>query len=483
MIDGLPPYPKMKPSGIELLGDVPTHWSIRRLGHIGRFLKGSGGTKDNSLPSGIPCVRYGDLYTTHSFFVRRARTHLSDERAPDYTPIEYGDVLFAASGETIDDIGRSAVNLIEGVARCGGDVIILRPTREMFAPFLGYATDCRPAAVQKARMGRGSTIKHIYPDELKQVLIGLPPLDEQRLIVRFLNWHGTQTAKLISAKKKTIALLNERKQAIIRGSVTRGLDPNVKLKPSGIPRLGDVPEGWQVTRLRNVAELRVSNVDKKSLDGEQPVRLCNYVDVYKNNVIHADIPFMRATASKAEIKQFRLRIGDVIITKDSEDWKDIGVPALVGTEADDLVCGYHLALLRPSATTDGAFLYWRLLSPDLRWQFAVAANGVTRYGLSHGSIKELALSIPDLTEQRAVAARLDAATANIRRMERDIQRELTLIQEFRTRLVADVVTGKLDVREIATALPEAADFEPIGEPADLEELDESVSAEDEEVAA
>jgi type I restriction enzyme S subunit len=313
----------------------------------------------------------------------------------------------------------------------------------------------------------------------------LPPKDEQMLLARFLDWHGAQTAKLVRAKKKVIALLNEQKQAIIHRAVTRGLDPNAKLKPSGIPWLGDVPEGWEVKRLRNVAELRVSNIDKKSFDDEQKVRLCNYVDVYKNDVIHADIAFMEATASQAEIERFRLRIGDVIITKDSEDWKDIGVPALVATEAEDLVCAYHLALLRPIASqTDGAFLFWHLLSADVRRQFAIAANGVTRYGLSHGSIKELVLACPDLAEQRAIAAHLDAATANISSSERGIQREIALIQEFRTRLIADVVTGKLDVRAAAASLPEVTEIEPADDLVEGDDLGEAIDAtENEEVAA
>ncbi len=303
--------------------------------------------------------------------------------------------------------------------------------------------------------------------------------------MRFLDWHGAQTAKLIRAKKKLIALLNEQKQAIIHRAVTRGLDPNVKLKPSGVPWLGDVPEGWKVKRLRNIAELRVSNIDKKSFENERPVRLCNYVDVYKNDTINADIPFMEATASVAEIERFRLRIGDVIITKDSEDWKDIGVPALVETEADDLVCAYHLALLRPiNAQTEGAFLFWQLLSPDVRWQFAIAANGVTRYGLSHGSIKELVLAVPNLAEQRSIAAHLDAATTGIRSTERDIQSEIALIQEFRTRLIADAVTGKLDVRAAAASLPDTIELEPIDEPTDDEDGDETMEApETEDVTA
>ena len=127
-------------------------------------------------------------------------------------------------------------------------------------------------------------------------------------------------------------------------------------KPSGVEWLGDVPEHWEVRRLRTIAEMRVSNVDKHTKDDEFPIRLCNYVDVYKNDRITQAMHFMSATASWDEIERFRLERDDVLITKDSEAWDDIGVPALVAEPADDLISGYHLALLRPYKEILGAYL-------------------------------------------------------------------------------------------------------------------------------
>ena len=229
MIADLKPYPEYKESGLPWLGHVPGHWVVRKPRQIGSLLKGVGGTKEDALPAGVPCVRYGELYTTHTYFVRRPKTFIHPSRATDYTPLHYGDVLFAASGETLEEIGKSAVNLIDGTAVCGGDVIILRPTVPVHAPFLGYVMDCRPSANQKATMGRGTTVKHIYPDELKHLLFPLPPVPEQAAIVRFLDWANRRLERAIRAKRKVIALLNEQKQAIIHRAVTRGLDP---LRPS-----------------------------------------------------------------------------------------------------------------------------------------------------------------------------------------------------------------------------------------------------------
>ena len=157
MIADLQPYPAYKDSGVEWLGEVPAHWEVRRLGRLGRLFKGGGGTKEDEREDGIPCVRYGDLYTHHQLFITESRACVTPElAATTYTPIRYGDVLFAGSGETIDEIGKSAVNLIRGPACCGGDVIIFRPSIDADARFLGYATDCSPSAHQRRASDEGS---------------------------------------------------------------------------------------------------------------------------------------------------------------------------------------------------------------------------------------------------------------------------------------------------------------------------------------
>ena len=240
------PYLAHKPSGISWLGGVPDHWVMVQLGRIGVFSKGSGGTKDDEVPHGMPCVRYGDLYTTHTHFIRRTRSYVSLARASAYTPINRGDVLFPTSGETIEDIGKSAVNLIRVQVVCGGDVIIFRPTIPLEPKFAGYSLDCHSAQTQKSLMGRGITIMHIYSAQLKYFWLPLPPLSEQRAIVRYLDYVDRRIRRYISAKQKLVDLLEEEKQAIINQAVTRGLDPNVRLKPSGVEWLGDVPEHWEV---------------------------------------------------------------------------------------------------------------------------------------------------------------------------------------------------------------------------------------------
>ena len=226
--------------------------------------------------------------------------------------------------------------------------------------------------------------------------------------------------------------------------MTSVLRTYTSLKPSGIRWQSDVPKHWHVRRLRTVAEMRVSNVDKHTKEEELPVRLCNYVDVYKNDRITQGIPFMSATASRDEIEKFRLNRNDVVITKDSEAWDDIGVPSLVTEPADDLISGYHLAILRPREDTYGPYLFWTLQSKPTAYQFHVEAKGVTRYGLAHHGIQSALIPHPPLPEQQAIVRFLDHADAQIQRYIAAKERLVSLLEEQRQVLVHQAVTRGLD---------------------------------------
>lgn len=208
---------------------------------------------------------------------------------------------------------------------------------------------------------------------------------------------------------------------------------------------GNVPAHWEVLRVRNAVDMRVSNVDKHTKRGELPIRLCNYVDVYKNDKITKQISFMRATASAEEIERFRLEKGDILLTKDSEAWNDIGVPALVEDDAKDLVSGYHLALLRPRKDMlSGAYLLRAFQCSTIAHQFHVSANGVTRYGLSHSAIKLVLLPLPPLPEQHRIAAFLDRKTAKIDEAINKKQRLIELLKEQKAILINQAVTKGLN---------------------------------------
>lgn len=208
--------------------------------------------------------------------------------------------------------------------------------------------------------------------------------------------------------------------------------------------MSEIPEHWEIRKIKNVADMLISNVDKHSKPLEVAVKLCNYTDVYKHDFITPEIEFMAATASKEKVDKFKIRINDVLITKDSEDWLDIGIPSLVEYEESTLVCGYHLAILRPGEVLNGRFFYRAICSFSVKTQFSVKANGVTRYGISQGAIKNTVVPLPPLEEQTCIANFLDRKTAQIGQAIAQKQRLIELLQERRRVMIHRAVTQGLN---------------------------------------
>ncbi|MCH9758367.1 MAG: restriction endonuclease subunit S [Proteobacteria bacterium] len=443
MIAEIKPYPRMINSGVEWLGDVPAHWELPRIKTI-LCERSEKGFPDKPLLAATQTkgVVRKDQYEN--------RTVLALKDLHLLKLVEVGDFVISL---------RSFQGGIE-FARVQGIIspayTVLFSSNQRNHGFLAQLFKSKPyienLGFYVTGIREGQNVDY---EKLRRSRLPLPPLPEQTAIVKYLDYVDKRVQRLVQIKRKLIALLTEQKKAIIHHAVTRGLDPDVPLKDSGVEWLGEVPAHWEVRRIRTIAEMRVSNVDKHTKEGEQPVRLCNYVDVYKNDYINKRMKFMHATATYNEIERFMLEIDDVLITKDSEAWDDIGVPALVTEVAEDLISGYHLAILKPfQDKLKGGYLLRALQSKGLAYQFHVEAKGVTRYGLSHSGIKSAWMPLPPLPEQTAIVEYLEKTTANIDSTISRANHEIKLLNEYQTRLIADVVTGKLDVRDAAASLPE-----------------------------
>ncbi|MFO0795195.1 MAG: restriction endonuclease subunit S [Candidatus Brocadiaceae bacterium] len=214
-----------------------------------------------------------------------------------------------------------------------------------------------------------------------------------------------------------------------------------KYKPSGIEWIGEIPEHWNLKKLKYVATVQPSNVDKKSIEGETTVLLCNYMDVYKNEFIDTSINFMEATATDTEIEKFRIMRGDVLVTKDSETPDDIASPALVRTDFENVICAYHLTQIRPNKNElTGEYLFRLFQEHRYNGQFEVAANGVTRFGLSVSAFSDAVVPLPSMDEQTAIANYLDEKTAQIDTLIEKKQRLVELQKEERTAIINHAVT-------------------------------------------
>jgi type I restriction enzyme, S subunit len=205
--------------------------------------------------------------------------------------------------------------------------------------------------------------------------------------------------------------------------------------------------GWKIAPLKRWASCRPSNIDKHSVEGEPPVRLCNYVDVYKNERVTTDLELMDATASEVQIERFTLKANDVIVTKDSETPNDIAVPAHVPFDMPQVVCGYHLTLLRPNVSRlHGGFLFWALQSSEAHDYFATSALGITRFALNTTDIEQFSLTAPALDDQVRIANFLDDKTARIDALIAEKEHLLERLTEYSVAYANEVFRGRLEAR-------------------------------------
>jgi type I restriction enzyme S subunit len=317
------------------------------------------------------------VYLSHEGNIKNSKSQL-----------KAGDVLVVRSGYP----GTACVLPEKYAGSNCIDIIFARPRKDIVIPeYLCAFTNSEQGRRQVLNTQGGLAQKHLNVNAYVKMRIPLPPLPEQKKIARILStWD-----KAIETVGKLIKNSTQQKKALMQQLLT------------GKERLPGFSGEWKEVRLQDIAEILVSNVDKKSNVEETPVKLCNYTDVYYNEYITSEIEFMQATAKDSELHKFQLKNGDVIITKDSETPGDIAIPSLVNECVGNLVCGYHLAIIRPRPRLAfGEFLGALFSMPETRYYFYTLANGATRFGLNISSIQNAKFNIPSVDEQKAIAKRV-----------------------------------------------------------------------------
>jgi type I restriction enzyme S subunit len=320
--------------------------------------------------------------------------------------------------------GSVAVSTYRGIV--SGDYLVCEVVGQVDRRFLHYLLRSRPLIDEYGQRSTGIRPSQwrLYWDDLASIRVSLPSLETQASIATHLDTEIARIDALIAKKRYMIELLEKRFQSLTDELVSHGM----------------------VVPLGHLAKVQVSNVDKLAVEGQQPVQLCNYIDVYHNFRITDDLPFMNATATPEQIARFALKAGDVIITKDSEMADDIGVPAFVPSDLPNTVCGYHLALLRVhDKVVDSSYLFWALRSLFVRRQFTVAATGVTRFGLRSDLIRRVAIPVPDHYSQTVIANRLWYKADCSRTLSMTLTRQIDLLSEHKQALITAVVTGNLEI--------------------------------------
>jgi type I restriction enzyme, S subunit len=310
------------------------------------------------------------------------------------------------------------------------------PKEYVIKEFLFHLFKTRHLAYQLESDLLGTDPPNLSIKTFKNIFFLLPPLPEQKAIADLLStWDEAieKTEQLIQAKEKRFYAL-----------LSKFISDNGQLTTRKID--------WKKVKLGAVCKVITSNVDKKTLQNETLVRLCNYMDVYKNFYITSAMDFMEASATTSEILKFHLKKNDVLLTKDSETPDDIANSACVIEDLGGVLCGYHLSILRPMQSIEGAYLNFALHTPRIRYEFSRQANGATRFGLTIQAYNMVEIPLPPLEEQKQIAETLSTA-------QREIDLLKHLAEKYKTQkrgLMQKLLTGEWRIKpEILNKYKEA----------------------------
>ena len=456
MIEGLKPYAEYKESGLPWLDTVPKHWDMapnRALMRDQRHVVGARASDYTLLSLTLRGVIARDMVNPKGKFPAQFNT---------YKVVKPDDFVFCLFD--IDETPRG-VGLSPLKGMITGAYDIFSPTHRINPRFLYH---------YYLFVDEGKLMKPLYTGLRKTIQRGvfaslkapLPPPDEQAAIVRFLDHANRKIDGFIRAKRKLIGLLNDQKQAIIHRAVTRGLHPDVPLKPSGIPWLGDIPMHWEMRKLRQIltrkTERNQPNLPLLSVVREKGV-IKRDTENFEDN--HNFIP--------DDLSNYKVvRVGQFAMNKMKAWQGSFGVSQFEGIVSP----AYFVFDLHH---VGGAFFHTAIRSKAYVPSFTRASDGVRvgQWDLAESRMRDTPFFVPPPDEQQAIVEYVAKATETANTAIARTEREIALMQEYRTRLTADLVTGKLDVREAARRLPDEAPLDTVEDDTDLS--DETEAADEE----
>jgi type I restriction enzyme S subunit len=446
MIAELCSYPEYKDSGLPWLGRVPQHWEM--LPAFGAFLPNhetNRGMKEKRVLS----LSYGRIIIKPLEKLRG----LVPESFETYQIVNPGDIIIRTT-----DLQNDHTSLRVGIVQDRGIItsayLALRVNTGV-CPAFGFQI-LNVWDMSKAIYGYGSGLRqNLDFSHFKRMPVAIPPLDEQKAIVRFLDMANTRLELAIRTKRRVIALLHEQKQAIIHRFVTRGLDPSVTLKPSGIPWLGDIPQHWEVRPLKAVCGIQSGITLGKDYAGHTLIEY-PYLRVANVQAGHANLDVVKTIrVTKAEALRSMLQSGDVLMTEGGDPDK-LGRGCVWDTPVIPCLHQNHVFAVRPTKSQlDPYFLSALMGTRYARAYFQSTAKQTTNLASTNKTtIGQFEVLLPKLDEQNRILLALNEKLQPVNGTISRLEREIELLREYRISLVADVVTGKLDVQEVAARLPE-----------------------------
>lgn len=411
-----------QPTGDGFLETMPAEWKVVRLGALGSFTKGRGGSKEENREAGVPVVRYGDLYTKFDTTIEVAPAFVSEADAAHYTPLPTGSILLAASGESAEDIGTAALSLLPEPAVCGGDAIVFRPADGVDPLFLTYALQSHPLRASKSVRSTGFTVVHISSGRLKTLPVPIPSLAQQRAIAEYLDRETARIDELIAEQERLLEVLTERRHAVMSSVFGAHVGAGDRLK-------------WHIDETDIRAGERETALPLLSVSISWGVRRRDEVSNER---------------SRAEsLSTYKIcSQGDLVINRMRAFQGALGLAPEEGVVSPD----YAVLKIKPGVNPE--WLVGAMRTSAFVSEMARRVKGIGSAELGNArtprinisDLGEIRLRIPDRAQQDSEQAEVMRQVARLDRLALEAERLIELARERRSALITAAVTGQIDVR-------------------------------------
>lgn len=435
------PYSSYKDSGIAWIGQIPSHWDVSRVASL--YTENTSKNTDNEFAFAMR-FNYGTLVD------KNETGDVSDlkDTYSAYTKVKKNDVVINGLNLNYDfNSLRVAISPKDGIITSAYIIMTPRPgTNSTYYNYLFKSMDSRKIF---HGMGTGIRLTLSFAELKKQALI-IPPVDEQATIVRFITEKSEKIDRYIAEQERLLAALDELRQAEIARAVTRSLNPDAPLRDSGIDWIGQIPAHWEIAPMRSCFSFSKGLTITKANLVEKGIAVLSYGQIHNkiNTGVHISEDMIRFVPDSylESNPECLLQKGDFIFADTSEDIEGSGNCAFNDFDGN-IFAGYHTVIARPLNLPYPKYTAYLFQSKSWKEQVHQNVNAVKVYSINRTILRKTSILMPPLDEQQAIVEYLDAKTAKIDSMKADIQRQIGLLKEYKQRIIADAVTGKIDVRE------------------------------------
>jgi len=437
-----PRYPAYKDSGVAWLGEVPGHWGVISIKWLSPVRRGASprpidDPKYFDTDGEFAWVRIADVSACDGVLTETTQ-QLSDLGSSLSVKVAPGDLFVSIAGT----VGKPCLSAIKA---CIHDGFVYFPTLQIDPKFLYRIFE---GGTCYGGLGKWGTQLNLNTDTIGSIRVALPPADELTKVLAFLDRETAKIDALVAEQRRLMALLKEKRQAVISHAVTRGLNPHAPMKPSGIEWLGDVPAHWEVKRVKHIAS-RISSGKTPSGGSEvyvdDGITFLRSQNVYDEGLRLDEVAFITETVDES-MAVSRVRSNDILLNITGAS---IGRSCVVPGNFPPANVNQHVCVIRLQDQSKVLFVGWTFKSTGIKNQIDHAQNGAAREGLNFVQIGEMTIALPPADEQVAICSLLDIESAKFDTLTTEAQHAIDLLQERRTALISAAVTGQIDVRSVA----------------------------------